>query len=96
MHPRSTYVNKRQTHTIDHREKHKGGAMMDLLNKTGAGGSILEPERDLIMHPKNDYAPPFVTSLNFNFNMNDVFGSSKKTQANLLKSNILYVSNGHT
>ena len=28
--------------------------------------------------PKNDYAPAFVSSLNFNFNMNDVFGSTKK------------------
>ena len=38
-----------------------------------------DPDREPISpYPKNDYAPPFVSSLNFNFNMNDVFGSTKK------------------
>jgi hypothetical protein len=73
-------------HTVaDHREKHKGSAIMDLLYKSS---NLLEPERDQTVYPKNDYAPPFVTSLNFNFNMNDVFGSAKKAPA-LLKSRSL-------
>jgi hypothetical protein len=57
---------------------------MDLLYRSN---NILEAERDQTIFTKNDYAPPFVTSLNFNFNMNDVFGSAKKTPA-LLKSTL--------
>jgi hypothetical protein len=74
---------KHQSHTVDHKEKHKGSAMMDLLYRSS---NIMEHERDITICPKNDYAPPFVTSLNFNFNMNDVFGSGKKTTPALLKS----------
>lgn len=48
---------------------------MDLLYRQTGG---LEAERDITVYPKNDYAPPFVSSLNFNFNMNDVFGSTKQ------------------
>ncbi len=47
----------------------------DLLYRSQNG----DPEREQMSpYPKNDYAPPFVSSLNFNFNMNDVFGSTKK------------------
>ena len=56
---------------------------MELLYRTN---SLLEHERDQTLCPKNDYAPPFVSSLNFNFNMNDVFGSGKKTTPALPKS----------
>jgi len=65
---------------------------MDLLYKSN---NIMEPERDHITCPKNDYAPPFVTSLNFNFNMNDVFGSGKKTMPALLKSMSKIIFNFH-
>jgi hypothetical protein len=75
-------THKTINHTVDHRDKHKGNAMMDLLYKSN---NLLEAERDQTIFPKNDYAPPFVSSLNFNFNMNDVFGSAKKAPA-LLKS----------
>ena len=77
--------NQKQSHTVDHKDKHKGSAMMELLYRTN---SLLEHERDQTLCPKNDYAPPFVTSLNFNFNMNDVFGSGKKTTPALLKSKL--------
>lgn len=77
-------THKTINHTVDHRDKHKGNAMMDLLYKSN---NLLEAERDQTIFPKNDYAPPFVSSLNFNFNMNDVFGSAKKAPA-LLKSRL--------
>ena len=64
--------------------------MMDLLYKSN---NIMEPERDHLTCPKNDYAPPFVTSLNFNFNMNDAFGSGKKTIPALLKSRLKIIFN---
>ena len=57
--------------------------MMDLLYRST---QMLEFERDHTLAPKNDYAAPFTTSLNFNFNTNDVFGSAKKTPISLIKS----------
>ena len=63
--------------------------MMDLLYRSN---NLLEAERDHTIFTKNDYAPQFVSSLNFNFNMNDVFGSGKKTPA-LLKSTLKIIFN---
>ena len=47
---------------------------------------MMDAERDQTLIPKNDYSAPFTTSLNFNFNTNDVFGSAKKTPISLIKS----------
>ena len=59
--------------------------MVELINRSGA----MELDRDLVSFPRNDYTPDFATSLNFNFNTNDIFGArAKKTAAmSLLKSN---------
>jgi hypothetical protein len=58
--------------------------MMEYLSRSGA----LEVERDLVLCPRNEYTPDFVTSLNFNFNTNDIFGARAKKSAamSLLKS----------
>jgi hypothetical protein len=57
--------------------------MMELLYRSS---QMLDAERDHTLAPKNDYSAPFTTSLNFNFNTNDVFGSAKKTPNTLIKS----------
>jgi hypothetical protein len=64
-------------------KQRSGAALMDLLYRQA---SATEVERDLTVYPKNDYAPPFVSSLNFNFNMNDVFGSGKQGSASTSNS----------
>jgi hypothetical protein len=57
--------------------------MMELLYRSS---QMLDAERDHTLAPKNDYSAPFTTSLNFNFNTNDVFGSAKKMPNSLIKS----------
>jgi hypothetical protein len=64
-----------------------GKSVMDLLYRNGVGFN--EVDRDTTVYPKNDYAPQFVTSLNFNFNSNDIFGTTRKSpNPSLLKSNL--------
>ena len=55
----------------------KGRGLLDLVNN-----EVMHMKRDVTTHPRNEYTPDFVTSLNFNFNTNDIFGTRGKKAIN--------------